>query len=92
METIVGAIVALIIAAVVIYIVGRLNLGLSVDGFGSAIIAALIIAIVGAIIVWLLGVLGITLGATGLLGAIVYLNCGRGHIIDQRPFPIRYGS
>ena len=53
-------------------IVSRLNLGLSVTGFGAAIIAAIVIAVVGAAINWLLGLLGITIGG-GLLGAIVYL-------------------
>jgi len=64
--------VALIVSAVVIYIVGRLNLGLTVSGFGAAIIAALVIAIVGTIVFWLLGLLGLTIGG-GLLGAIIYL-------------------
>ena len=47
MGTLVSIIVALIVAAVVLMIVDRLNLGLSVDGFGSAVIAAIVIAIVG---------------------------------------------
>ena len=64
--------VALIVAAVVIFIVGRLNLGLTVSGFGAAIIAALVIAIVGTIVLWLLSALGLTVGG-GLLGAIIYI-------------------
>ena len=48
-------IVAVVVAAVVILIVSRLNLGLSVSGFGAAAIAAIVIAIVGAVVVWLLG-------------------------------------
>lgn len=70
--TIVGILLALVAAAVVIYIVGRLNLGMTVDGFVPAIIAAAVIAIVGGIIFWLLGVLGITIGG-GWLGAIINL-------------------
>ena len=66
-----GFIFTLVIAAVVLLIVDRLNLGLSVDGFGSAIIAALVIAIVSSVLVWLVGLLGITLGATGLLETII---------------------
>jgi putative membrane protein len=65
-------IVALIVAALVIYIVGRLNLGLTVSGFGAAIIAALVIAIVGTIVLWLLSALGLTFGG-GLLGVIIYI-------------------
>jgi len=63
---------ALIVAAVVILIVGRLNLGLSVTGFGAAFIAAIVIALVTAVVVWLLGALGITIGG-GFLGTIVLL-------------------
>lgn len=69
---IVGIILAWLFAAVVIYIVGRLNLGLTVDSFVSAIIAAAVIAIIGGVIAWLLGLLGITIGG-GLLGAIINL-------------------
>jgi putative membrane protein len=64
--------VALVVAALVIYIVGRLNLGLTVSGFGAAIIAAVVIAIVGTIVLWLLGALGLTIGG-GLLGVIIYI-------------------
>jgi putative membrane protein len=64
--------VALIVSALVIFIVGRLNLGLTVSGFGAAIIAALVISIVGTIVLWLLSFLGLTIGG-GLLGAIIYI-------------------
>lgn len=72
MSYVIGFLVALIVSALVIYIVGRLNLGLTVSGFGAAIIAALVIAIVGTIVWWLLGLLGLT-SAGGLLGAIIYI-------------------
>jgi putative membrane protein len=72
MGTILSFIVWLVVAALVIWIVARLNLGLTVKGFAAAIIAALVIAVVTAIVVWLLGLLGITLGG-GILGAIVAL-------------------
>jgi putative membrane protein len=72
MGVILSAIVVVLVAAVVIMVVSRLNLGLSVSGFGAAIIAAIVIAVVGAVINWLLSALGITIGG-GLLGAIVYL-------------------
>jgi putative membrane protein len=72
MGAILNFVVALLISALVIWIVSRLNLGLTVRGYGAAIIAALVIAVVGAVILWLLGLLGITIGG-GLLGAIVLL-------------------
>lgn len=73
---ILGAIVGILIAAaiggLVIWIVGKLGLGLEVDGFVPAFLAAIIIAVVAGLINWLLGQLGITIGG-GLLGAIVNL-------------------
>ena len=72
MGYIISFLVALIVSALVIYIVGRLNLGLTVSGFGAAIIAALVIAIVGTIVLWLLSLLGLTFGG-GLLGVIIYI-------------------
>jgi len=67
-----SAIVAVVVAAVVLLIVSRLNLGLSVTGFGAAAIAAIVIAIVGAVVVWLLGLFGLTIGG-GWFGALVFL-------------------
>jgi putative membrane protein len=72
MGTLVSIIIALIVSAVVLIIVDKLNLGLSVDGFGSAVIAALVISIVGGIVWWLLGLIGLSLGG-GILWFIVYL-------------------
>jgi putative membrane protein len=72
MDIIVSTIIAIVVYAVVLWIVSKLNLGLTVRSFGSAILAAIVIAIVAAIITWLLGLLGISLG-TGILGAIVAL-------------------
>ncbi len=62
----------MVLNALIIWIVGKLNLGLRVSGFGGAILAAIIIAVVSWVIAWLLGLLGITIGG-GLLGAIVSL-------------------
>ena len=72
MDLLIGLIITILIAAVVIWIVSKLNLGLSVDGYGSAIIAAIVIAIVNAIVFWLLGLLNITVGG-GFLGLVVLL-------------------
>jgi putative membrane protein len=74
--SILGALIGILIAAaiggLIIWIVGKLGLGLEVDGFVPAFIAAIIIAVVANLINWLLGVLGITIGG-GFLGAIVHL-------------------
>jgi putative membrane protein len=74
--SILGALVGILIAAaiggLIIWIVGKLGLGLEVDGFVPAFIAAIIIAIVAGLINWLLSALGITIGG-GFLGALVHL-------------------
>jgi putative membrane protein len=77
MTTIIGTILAFAliwaVGAVVLMIVSRLNLGLTVDGFGSAFIASAVISIVAAIITWLIGLIGIRVGNPGLIGALVSL-------------------
>ena len=61
------------VGAVVLMIISRLNLGLTVDGFGAAFIASAVISIVSAIITWLIGLIGIQVGNPGLIGALVSL-------------------
>jgi putative membrane protein len=69
---IVGILIGALVTGLIIWIVGKLGLGLEVDGFGPAYIAAIVIAVVSGIVMWLLGLLGITIGG-GLVGAIVHL-------------------
>ena len=71
MGVLVGIIVTFLVAALVIYIVGRLDLGLTVKSYGTAFVLAIFIAIVGGILVWLFGLLD--LGFSGLIGAIINL-------------------
>jgi putative membrane protein len=59
-------------SGLIIWIVGKLGLGLEVSGFGAAYIAAIVIAVVSILLTWLLGLVGITIGG-GLLGAIIHL-------------------
>ncbi len=72
MSVIVSVVIAILLYALAIWIVGKFGLGLKVSGFGPAFIAAIVIAIAGYLIIWLLGVLGLSLGG-GLLGAIIHL-------------------
>jgi len=72
MNAILSLLVSLVLYAVVIYIVSRLNLGLSVDGFVGAFIAGAGIAVVAWLVNWLLGVLGINIGG-GWFGSLVSL-------------------
>ncbi len=61
-----------LISGFVIWIVGKLRLGLEVDGFGSAFIAGIVIAFVAGIITFILGIAGIMDGG-GLIGGVVHL-------------------
>jgi len=70
----ISIIINMLVFAVVIYVVAKLNLGLSVRSFGTAFIAAIVISVVAAFINWLLGVLGIKISLSGsLLNIIIYL-------------------
>jgi putative membrane protein len=69
---IVGILIGALFTGLIIWIVGKLGLGLEVSGFGPAYIAAIVIAVVSGVIMWLLGLLGIQIGG-GFLGAIVHL-------------------
>ncbi len=74
MGALISLVVAIIIAAVVIWIVGKLGLGMEVSGFGGAIIAAIVIAIVTAIVNWLLfSLLKLDPSMAGWVGALVML-------------------
>ena len=56
-----GAIIALIIAAIVLMISDKFLSGMQVGGFGGAIIAAIAIGVVTWIVNWALGLFGIAL-------------------------------
>lgn len=73
MGLIVSIVISALISGFVIWIVGRLGLGLEVAGFGAAFIAAIVIAVVTGVLVWLLGLFGLSIGGPGLLGAIMGL-------------------
>jgi uncharacterized membrane protein YvlD (DUF360 family) len=68
---IVTAIIGLI-SGLIIWIVGKLRLGLKVDGFGSAFIAGIVIAVVAMSITLLLSFSGVQ-DSEGLVGGIVHL-------------------
>lgn len=72
LNTLLSIAIVWLLSALVIYIVGRLNMGMTVNSFGAALIAALIIALVSGLVNWLLGFLGITIGG-GFLWGIVSL-------------------
>ena len=69
---IIGIIALGILGGITIYIVGRLGLGIEVDGFGPAFIAAIVIAAIGFIFSAIGAQLGINTGG-GLIGALINL-------------------
>jgi putative membrane protein len=74
--TIVGVILGILIGALfsglIIWVVGKLGLGLEVSGFGPAYVAAIVIGVLNGVVAWLLGALNITAGG-GFLGAVFNL-------------------
>ncbi len=80
MATLIGVIVALVLqtllGALAIWIVSKLNVGLTVAGFGGAIVAAIVIAVLTVIINFLLGSVFVATGISpriwaGIVGLIV---------------------
>lgn len=78
--TLVGVVVALVLqtllGALAIWIVSKLNVGLTVSGFGGAILAAIVIAVVTVLVNFLLASVlvttGISLGIwSGIVGLII---------------------
>ena len=77
--------VYLVVSAIVILIVSKMNLGLTVKSFGSAIMAAIVIALVAGVVVWGLGFFGITLTG-GWLAAIINLIVAAGVLMIADKF------
>ncbi len=69
---VVSLVLTTLINALVIWIVGKLNLGLRVSGFGGAILAALVIALVNFLLALLLTAAGVSMG-TDILSPLVAL-------------------
>ena len=64
----VGILIISVLSSIVIWIVGKLGLGIEVAGFRSAFLAAIVIAILSAVTNMLLGPV-----TTGYVGSIVHL-------------------
>jgi putative membrane protein len=60
------------IYALIIWLVGKLRLGLEVSGFGAAFFAALVIVLLNSLVILLLGAIGLTLEGD-LLAFIIQL-------------------
>ena len=64
---IIGVLIGALISGTVLWIVGKLKLGLTVESFGSAVLAGLLIGLLSSIAVALIGSPG------GVIGAIINL-------------------
>ncbi len=64
--TLISILLYWVVAALVIFIVGKLNLGLQVKSFGAALLAAIVIALVAGVLGWVLACSG-SLWARGCL-------------------------
>ena len=80
----IGVLLTAIFSGILIWVVGLLGLGLTVDGFGPALVAGIAIALVGGAITWGLMALGIRIQSgllraaiNTVLGAVVLLICGQ---------------
>jgi putative membrane protein len=69
---IISIVIAALISGLIIWIVGKLHLGLEVSGFRAAFFAAIVIAVISGLLEWLLTTLGLNIGG-GLLGALTHL-------------------
>jgi len=72
---VIGVTLAAIISCVLLWVVGKLGLGISVDGIGAAFQAGLAIAVTGGVITWLLSLWNLKLGG-GIVGAILNILLG----------------
>lgn len=69
---IIGLIISTVISGLLIWIVGKLGLGIEVDGFGPALMTGFVIALLWLFAAWLWNLIGYT-PAGGLSGAITHL-------------------
>ena len=71
----IGVVFSAAISGVLIWVVGKLGLGLEVDSIVTAFIVGITISVVGGLITWLLSFTTLKLGR-GLLGAVLKYNPG----------------
>jgi len=78
---ILGIVIATAVMAALIWIVGKLGLGLEVDGFGPAFVTALLVAVVGGLVNWVwTGLLGFGTGS-GIWSGIFHIVVAAGVLL-----------
>lgn len=77
MSGLLGLLIAMAIMALlsglVIWIMGKLGLGMKVDSLASALVVAVIIAVVAGIVTFALSILGVQEVGEGLVGGLIHL-------------------
>ena len=73
MGIIISVLAWIVVSAVVLVLVSKLDMGLKVQGFKSAIIAAVVISVLAGIVVWLLRLLGLQWTGTFLAAIVLFL-------------------
>lgn len=66
-----GWALAMVLGAVILMVISRLNLGLTVKSFGAAFIASIVISFIGGIVSWLLTLIGFPFDNLKLIGALL---------------------
>ncbi len=76
---IIGVVIGALISGTVLWLVGKMKLGLTVESFGSAVLAALLIGILSSIVTALIGSPGGVVGAliNLVIAAVVILFAGK---------------
>ena len=78
--SIIGVLIGALFSGLIIWVVGKLGLGIEVDGFKPAYLAAIVIAVLNAIALWFWGVIGYT-PEGGWLGALTSAIIAAGFLV-----------
>jgi putative membrane protein len=70
-ELLLGWALGMVLGAVILMVISRLNLGLTVESFGAAFIASIVISFIGGIATWLLTLIGFPFDNIKLIGALL---------------------
>jgi putative membrane protein len=80
----IGSAIGAVISGLIIWIIGKLNLGLEVENFGWAIIAGVLIAVLTSLIIQVLGNFNVI--TTGFMGAVIWVVAAASVIVSSGSF------
>ena len=82
---IIGLVIGALFSSLIIWIVGRLGLGIEISGYGPAFITALVIAALTALVHWIWSLFGYS-APGGFWGAIIALIVSAGILMSAGSF------